>query len=144
MTTTNYPLNGPLSKSLVAGAMNTGPYPYIDRETVTAPIYAEQWRIRPFQYDEFSQLAEPPAVEVNKIDDPRNYPYGQLLSRTNVLPRDEARIALWAVEEPMAVAYMNSAFVRQDIAFHDSMGEIMRRKQAIRYKNNPYNSFAPY
>lgn len=140
MTTTNYPLTGPLT----TGANVTGPYPRVTRETVTAPIYAEQWRIRPLEYDEYSQLALPPSIHVNKIDDPRMYPYGQLLSKTNVLPRDEARIGLWVGEEPVAVAYMNSAFVRQDLEFRDSMSEIMKRKQGIRYKNNPYNYFAPY
>lgn len=140
MTTTNYPLTGPLT----TGAMTTGPYPVVNRETVTAPLYAEQWRIRPFQYDEYSQPQPPPIATVNKVDDPRNYPYGQLLSRTNILPRDEARIGLWVGEEPIAVRYLNSNFVRQDLAFRDSMSEILKRKQATRYKNNPYNSFAPY
>ena len=139
MTTTNYPLDG----HLVNAAM-TGPYPKINRETVTAPIFAEQWRIRPFQYDEYSQPVQQPSASVNKIEDPRNYPYGQLLSKTNILPRDEARIALWVGEEPIAVSYLNSSFTRQAMEFRNSMSEIMKRKQAVRYKNNPYNYFAPY
>jgi hypothetical protein len=134
MTTTNYPLWAP----------STYPYPEIIRETVSAPLYTEQWHIRPPIYDQYNVLPLPPKEKINKIDDPRKYPYGQLLSDTNLLPGDETKINLWCDKEPIAIAYMNNNFTRQDVEFRDEMMRILKRKQTIRYKNNCYNTFAPY
>jgi hypothetical protein len=56
-------------------------------QTTVAPTFAEEWQVYPSTYDVYENYPiNVPFEEPLKL---QNYPYGQYLTRTNLLPSDE-------------------------------------------------------
>lgn len=111
-----------------------------------SPMYAEEWHVRPPVYDLYinQPLREREYQQINKIDDPRDYPYGQYLTTTNLLPGDEKKIALYCNSKSNALGYINSTFTMNDIAFRENMTRIMKKKLARRFRHECNDTFSPY
>jgi hypothetical protein len=115
---------------------------YLFRHMTVAPIYAEEWHIRPPTYDlvENNDLDMP---TFNDVKDPRDYPYGQYVTLTNLRPIEEANIKfLPNLKE--AIYYINNTFTLNDISFRDDISQITKMKMARRFRHDDYDTFSPY
>lgn len=113
--------------------------------TVVAPTFAEEWRIPPPSYDQYTSVEnltplfqEPPR--------PQSYPYGQYLTKTNLLPSDEYQTHM----NPSgggrdARDFANSAFMKHRMAFQENMMRVYKKKLGRRFRHNSYdNTFSPF
>ncbi len=118
--------------------------------TTVSPIFAEEWHVRPPAYDIYDNYPDYcEDVPINKILDPRDFPYGQYLTRVNLLPSDERKVALYNTckyfyKEPSPIGYINSKFVIDDITFRDNMTRINKKLLARRFRHNCNDTFSPY
>jgi hypothetical protein len=114
-------------------------------ETVVAPIFAEEVRIPPPAYEMESEVdfTDIPFEEPLR---PQSYPYGQYLTRTNLLPSDE----YLAHMNPTGGAknareFANSAFTKHTMAFRENMTRIHKKSLARRFRSNNLNdSWSPF
>lgn len=111
-----------------------------------SPIFAEEWHVRPPIYDFYSNRPSLRKIEEipNKIDDPRDFPYGQYLTITNLLPGEEKKVDLFCNKKSSALAYINNQFTRQDVAFRENMTRILKKKLYRRFRHNCYDLWSPY
>ena len=109
-----------------------------------SPIFAEEWHVRPPVYDLYENRPIPNPETPNKIEDPRDYPYGQYLTITNLLPGEEKKVNLFCNKKSSALAYINNQFTRQDIAFRENMTRILKKKLHRRFRNDCYDLWSPY
>lgn len=111
-----------------------------------SPIFAEEWHVRPPVYDLY--INQPPRQQSisipNKIDDPRDYPYGQYLTITNLLPGEEKKVNLFCNRKSSALAYINNQFTRQDVAFRENMTRVLKKKLHRRFRHDCYDLWSPY
>jgi Family of unknown function (DUF5762) len=112
--------------------------------TVVAPVFAEEVRVPPPAYDMYTNVAyeEPPFDEPIR---PQAYPYGQYLTRTNLLPSDEYFIA----QNPTGGArqareYANSKFLQHDMAFREDMTRIFKKKLARQFRHTENDTWSPF
>lgn len=110
------------------------------------PAYVDEWHVRPPAYDIYTNLPyevykEP---EVNKIEDPRDYPYGQYLTKTNLLPSDEAKVNLFFGSKSAALGYINSSFTKHDLIFRNNISTIFKQMLDRRFRHNYNDTFSPY
>lgn len=106
-------------------------------QTAVAPMYAEEWQVPPPVYEIMETI--PPPNSPGGFEEPmkpQNYPYGQLLTTTNLLPYDEyvTRMLNGGVEQ--ARNYANSAFLRNRLAEQDNMMRLYRKGLARRFRHN--------
>jgi len=110
-----------------------------------SPIFAEEWHVRPPIYDLYENRPQPVSENPpNKIDDPRDYPYGQYLTVSNLLPGEERKVNLFCNKKSSALAYINNQFTRQDVAFRENMTRILKKKLHRRFRHNCYDLWSPY
>ena len=116
------------------------------QQTVVSPTYSEEWQIPPPAYDIYTNV--PSSSNPQRFDTPMKpqaYPYGQYLTRTNLLPSDEYYTHLGCGGTQSARSYANSAFTRHSIAFRDNMTQIYKKKLNRRFRNSSgQDSFSPY
>jgi hypothetical protein len=114
--------------------------------TVVAPTFAEEWRIPPPSYDQYTSVEnlEPTWQEPVR---PQSYPYGQYLTKTNLLPSDEYMTHM----NPSGGArsareYVNSSFTKHRMAYQENMMAIFKKKLNRRFRTNTANgdSFSPF
>lgn len=111
--------------------------------TTVAPIFAEEWRSPPPAYDLY--VNTPPKVEFEEPLMPQSYPYGQYLTRTNLLPSDEAATHMLNGGPRQAREYVNSSFLRHTLAFRDNMSRLYKKRLARRFRNtNTHDTFSPF
>ena len=138
------------SESLIEKFTVTPTYVGTDfQQTVVSPTYSEEWQNPPPAYDLYTNvpsLYSPDTFETPMK--PQAYPYGQYLTRTNLLPSDEYYTHLGCGGPRTAREYANSAFLRSDLSFRENMMRLYRKRLNRRYRNNggndtfsPYNSF---
>ena len=113
-------------------------------QTVTPPIYAEEWHVRPPAYDIFDNYPEKQDPCFEDPMDPRDYPYAQYTTRTNLLPRDEKNTRLFCNGRAQSQEYIYSLITKNDIAFRENMTRILKKKLHQRYRHNCYDLFSPY
>ena len=109
-----------------------------------SPIFAEEWHVRPPVYDLYVNRPPPRQPIPKKIEDPRDYPYGQYLTRTNLLPSNERQVNLFCNKKGSAVGYVNSLFTQQEIAFRENMTRILKKKLKRRYRHECNDTFSPF
>ena|ERR1700694_3787318 len=111
-----------------------------------SPIFAEEWHVRPPVYDFYINRPQKVASELipNKIEDPRDFPYGQYLTTTNLLPGEEKKVALFCNKKSSALAYINNQFTRREIAFRDDITRLLKKKLHRRFRHNCYDTWSPY
>lgn len=111
-------------------------------QTTVAPTFAEEWQIPPPSYDIYSST--PAQSTFFDPPDPRSYPYGQYLTKTNQLPSDEYYTHTKTGGLREAREYQNSAFLRHDLAFRDNMMRIRKLSLERRFRHNCNDIFSPY
>ena len=116
------------------------------QQTVVSPTFAEEWQIPPPAYDLYTQV--PYAGENRDTFDkplkPQSYPYGQYLTRTNLLPSDEYYTHLGCGGAQTAREYINSTYTRNDLAYRENISRIFKKKLARRYRHSSGDTFSPY
>ena len=115
------------------------------QQTVVSPTYAEEWQIPPPAYDLYTNV--PSTMYPNTFETPlkpQSYPYGQFLTRTNLLPGDEYYTHLGCGGPRTARSYVNSTFLRNDLAFRDNMIRLYKKKLNRRFRQNSNDSFSPF
>lgn len=115
------------------------------QQTTVTPTFAEEWQIPPPAYDIYTNI--PRLHDPDKFEtplQPQSYPYGQYLTRTNLLPSDEYYTHLGCGGAQSAREYINSTFLRHDLAFRDNMMRIYKKKLARRWRHNCQDTFSPY
>ena len=121
------------------------------QQTIIAPTFAEEWQIPPPAYDIYTQVPYPgeSSDTFETPLQPQSYPYGQYLTRTNLLPSDEYYVHLGCGGARTAREYANSTFLRNDLAYRENMMRIYKKKLNRRFRSNggmndtfsPYNSY---
>lgn len=121
-------------------------------QTTVTPLFAEEWHIPPPAYDLYTQVEQPfdesnPNYFQTPIK-PQSYPYGQYLTRTNLLPADEYVTHQFKGSPRQAREYINSQFLRHDMAFKENMTRILKKKLNRRFRqsgcNDTYSPFHSY
>nr|QBK85488.1 MAG: hypothetical protein LCMAC101_00750 [Marseillevirus LCMAC101] len=115
------------------------------QQTVVSPTFSEEWQIPPPAYD--LNVNTTFANDPNRFDTPmkpQSYPYGQYLTRTNLLPSDEYYTHLGCGGPNSARSYVNSTFLRNDLQFRDNMMRLYKKRLNRRFRNNGNDTFSPY
>lgn len=114
--------------------------------TVVSPVYAEEHQVPPPAYDivteVYSDDCDDDEVQEVKLE-PASYPYGQYLTRTNLLPTDEYYVHL---EDGLTNArtFVNNAFTRNDVAHRDNIMRVYKKKLQRRFRHNCHDTFSPW
>lgn len=113
-------------------------------ETTVAPLFSEEWMINPPETDLYVDI---PDVESNKFLEPltpQAYPYGQYLTKSNLLPSDEYATHMLNGGQRAARAYVNGSILRHELAYRDNISRIYKKKLARRFAQNSNDSFSSY
>jgi hypothetical protein len=111
-------------------------------QTTVAPLFTEEWQIYPPAYDLYTQI--PPPADFEEPLKPQNYPYGQYLTRTNLLPGDEQHARMLNGGTRNAREFANDAFTRNTLGFRDNMTKIFKKSLARRFRQNCNDTFSPF
>lgn len=113
--------------------------------TVVAPTFAEEWRIPVPSYDQYTSVEnlEPLFQEPPR---PQAYPYGQYLTRTNLLPSDEYMTHQNSTGGAQSAReYVNSSFRKHRMAEQENYSRILKRKLNRRFRHSSSNdSVSPF
>jgi hypothetical protein len=132
-------------------------------QTYISPLFAEEWQVNP----ELRSSRKLKTGTEGKIypssllldHKPKSYPYGQYLTKTNLMPSTEAQLASASEQGKgmmnrtlgvtSARSFANSEFLRNDLAFRENMMTTYKRKLNRRYDQNSgyaggYNIGSPY
>jgi len=112
------------------------------QQTVVSPTFSEEWQIPPPAYDIYTQVPQDTTFE--QPLQPQSYPYGQYLTRTNLLPSDEYYTHLGCGGPKTAREYVNSTFLRHDLARRENMTRIFKKSLNRRFRHNTQDTFSPY
>lgn len=122
----------------------TPTYASPDMHTTTlAPLFSEEWQIYPPAYDIYVNTPDPNVTFEEPLQ-PQMYPYGQYLTRTNLLPSDEYGTHMLNGGPRQAREYANSAFVRHRLGFQENMSRLYKKSLARRFRNNCNDTFSPF
>jgi len=110
--------------------------------TTIAPLFSEEWQVYPPAYDIY--VNTPPDISFQEPLNPQSYPYGQYLTRTNLLPSDEYATHMLNGGSKQARSYINSSFTRHTLAFRDNMTKLYKKKLARRFRQNTNDTFSPF
>lgn len=116
------------------------------QQTVVSPTYAEEWQIPPPAYDLYTQVPYPPPNQ-DSFEMPlqqSSYPYGQYLTKTNLLPIDEYYTHLDCGGNKSVREFMNSTFLRHDLAFRENMTRIYKKQLQRRFRHQSTDTWSPY
>ena len=143
------PENSPEKEDLIEKFSIVPTYTGSDfQQTIIAPTFAEEWQIPPPAYDLYTQVPYPESSgSQNTFETPlkqQSYPYGQYLTRTNLLPSDEYYTHLGCGGARSAREYVNGAFLRHDLARRENISRIYKKKLNRKFKNNCNDTFSPF
>ncbi len=112
--------------------------------TTVAPLFAEEWQIYPPAYDLYEN--QPPDITFEEPMTPQSYPYGQYLTRTNLLPSDEYGTHMLNGGSKQAREYVNNSFLRHDMAHREEMTRLYKKKLERRFKHSSGigDTFSPF
>ena len=110
--------------------------------TTCAPLFSEEWQIPPPAYDIYENTPQWETFEVPKT--PASYCYGEYLTRTNLLPSDEQAIRLLSGGPRQARAYINNAFLRNELAGRENQQALYKKRLARRFRQNCEDTFTPF
>lgn len=119
-------------------------------QTNVTPLVAEEWHFNPPAYELVSQISgdgrdfTEPVFGKKQYMEPPLVPYRQYLTRTNLLPGDEAEINLFDGGVTGARTYMNDAFTRHALSFKENMSRLYKKSNNRRYRMNNYEVISPY
>jgi hypothetical protein len=105
-------------------------------QTVVAPLFAEEVRIPPPAYEMESSVDFTDIPFEDPIR-PQAYPYGQYLTRTNLLPSDEYLVHMNLTGGAKnAREFANSSFTKHTMAFRENMTRIHKKSLQKRFRHN--------
>lgn len=110
--------------------------------TTIAPLFSEEWQIYPPAYDVY--VNTPPDVTFKAPLQPQLYPYGQYLTRTNLLPSDEYATHTLNGGPRQAREYVNSSWTRHTLGFRENMTRLYKKRLARRWRQNCGDTFSPF
>ena len=119
-------------------------------QTNVTPLVAEEWHYNPPAYELVSAVAsngrDPTERVYGKRYDmePPFAPYKQYLTRTNLLPGDEATVSLFSGGSVGARSFANDAFTRHTLAYRENMTRLTKKLNNRRYRNLGYDTISPY
>lgn len=119
-------------------------------ETNVTPLVAEEWHFDPPSYELVSDIASDGRDFTQRMYgkgyymEPPFAPYRQYLTRTNLLPGDEAELSLFNGGVTGARTYMNDAFTRHDLAFKENMSRLYKKLNNRRYRQLGYDVISPF
>jgi len=121
-------------------------------ETVVAPTFAEEWHIPEPAYDQIDADFVEPGYDSYEDDftvptDPRSMPYGQYLTRLNMLPSDEMYARINIPGGMMKVReFANSNYTRRDLQFREDISRIHKKsiERRNRQSGRARDIFSPY
>jgi len=113
------------------------------QQTVVAPTYAEEWQIPPPAYDLYTNVPDGEDTFETPLK-PQSYPYGQYLTKTNLLPSDEYYIHNQCGGTRNSREYANSTFLRNDLAFRENMSRVYKKSLNRRFRNSCLDTVSPY
>lgn len=113
--------------------------------TVVAPLFAEEHRVPPPAYDHYTNVDFSPSMFQEPMR-PQEYPYGQYLTRTNLLPSDEYAVHMNPSGGTQAAReYVNSTFTKHQLAFKENMMRTYHKKLNRRFRhNNTNDTWSPF
>jgi hypothetical protein len=115
--------------------------------TTVAPVIAEEWQMYPQTYDLYENQPLTPldGATFQEPLNPQSYPFNQYLTRSNLLPSDEYATHMLNGGPRQAREYINTSFLRHDMAHREEMTRLYKKKLAKRYRHNGSNdNFSPY
>lgn len=118
-------------------------------QTVVAPLFAEEVRIPPPAYEMESSVDFTDIPFEDPIR-PQAYPYGQYLTRTNLLPSDEYLVHMNPTGGAKnAREFANSSFTKHTMAFRENMSRIYKKSLQKRFRhsqteNDTWSPFSSY
>lgn len=118
-------------------------------QTVVAPLFAEEVRIPPPAYEMESSVDFTDIPFEDPIR-PQAYPYGQYLTRTNLLPSDEYLVHMNPTGGAKnAREFANSSFTKHTMAFRENMTRIHKKSLQKRFRhsqteNDTWSPFSSY
>lgn len=119
-------------------------YPGTDmHQTTVAPLYAEEWQIQPPAYDLYEN-SPPGNITFEEPIHPQQYPYGQYLTKTNLLPSDEFATHQLNGGTREARNYANTAFLNHSLAHRENMTRIYKKSLERRFRSNSNDTFSPF
>jgi hypothetical protein len=114
-------------------------------ETIVTPTYSEEVRVPPPAYDQFNDttILDIPFEEPLR---PQSYPYGQYLTKTNLLPSDEYYVHTnLSGGSSKAREFANSTFTRNEIAYRENSTRLFKKLLARRFRHDSLNdSYSPF
>lgn len=112
--------------------------------TTVSPVFAEEWQVYPPTYDTYTNTTTP--VHFEEPLTPQSYPYGQYLTRTNLLPSDEYATHMLNGGQRQAREYVNGAFLRHEMAHRENMTRLYKKRLDRRFKHgaNGNDTFSPF
>jgi len=112
--------------------------------TVVAPTFAEEHRVPPPAYDQYTNVDFSPTMFQEPMR-PQSYPYGQYLTRTNLLPSDEYATHMNSTGGARSAReYVNSTFTKHDLAFRENMMRTHKKSLNRRFRSNTNDTWSPY
>ena len=116
------------------------------QQTIVAPTFAEEWQVPPPAYDLYTQVPYPGESQdtFQAPLKPQSYPYGQYLTRTNLLPSDEYYTHLGCGGAKTAREYVNSTYLRHDLSRRENMMRIYKKRLNRRFRHSSSDTFSPY
>lgn len=115
--------------------------------TVVAPVFTEENRVPPPAYDTYSGIIDLEDVPFEEPTRPQSYPYGQYLTRTNLMPGDEYLINMGATGGAQSAReYANSAFMKNRLGFQENMMRVYKKSIDRRFRHSGAygDSFSPF
>jgi hypothetical protein len=114
-------------------------------ETVVAPTFSEQERIPPPAYDMYTDV-EFTDIPFEEPVRPQAYPYGQYLTRTNLLPSDEYLVHMNPTGgAKTAREFVANAWTKHDMANRENLTRIYKKTLQRRFRhNNLQDSYSPF
>jgi hypothetical protein len=116
------------------------------QQTIVAPTFAEEWQVPPPAYDLYTQVPSEGMSDFETPLQPQAYPYGAYMTRTNLLPSDEYYTHMGCGGARTARSYVNSTFLRNDLAYRENLTRLYKKKLARRFRSNGVggDTFSPY
>jgi len=119
-------------------------------QTNVTPLVAEEWQFNPPAYELVSEMAADGRDPTEKVFGkgyeaiPPFASYRQYLTRTNLMPNDEAAMSLFSGGVTGARTFANDAFTRHSLAFREDQMRLYKKINNRRYRNLGYDTISPF
>jgi hypothetical protein len=113
-------------------------------QTVVSPLYAEEYQIPPPSYTLIENRQPGPVPDALEQFPAPAYPYGQYLTKTNLMPQDEYQTHHSGGSANLAREFVNSQFLRHRLAYQEDALRVFRKSLARHWRQNSNDTFSPF